>query len=141
VSLGVFIGRVNICYRKIVLLILKERASSSTSSLGFEGSTNGLVKNGLETLLGQRRALHHLVASNFLAEGEGRFVSDGCLLLGGKLLDGGSIFSQINLGSDQDEGNVGAVVRNLRIPLGPQVLEGRRIDDGIGQKEDVGLGI
>jgi len=83
--------------------------------------------------LGQRGALHHLVSSDFLAEGEGRFVSDGGLLLGGELLDGGPIFSQINLGSDQDEGNVGAVVRNLRIPLGPQVLEGRRVDDGIGQ--------
>jgi hypothetical protein len=33
------------------------------------------------------------------------------------------------------------VVRNLRIPLGSQVFERGRVDDGIGQQENVGLRI
>jgi hypothetical protein len=76
-----------------------------------------------------------------LAKGESGFVSDWGLLLGGQLLDGGTVFTQINFGSDQDERDVGAVVRNFRIPLGPQVFEGGGIDDGIGQQENVGLRI
>jgi hypothetical protein len=136
--------------------LLKKRAASTTSStttgsssgtagsgssLGSEGSTNGLVENGLKTLLGQCGALHHLVTANFLAEGESGFVSDRGLFLGSKLLDGGTVFTQIDFGSDQDEGDVGAVVRDLGIPLGPQVFKRRRVDDGIGQQENVGLRI
>jgi hypothetical protein len=63
------------------------------------------------------------------------------LSLGGKLFDGGTVFAQIDFGSDQDEGNVGTVVRDLRIPLGSQVFERGRVDDGIGQQEDIGLRI
>jgi hypothetical protein len=76
-----------------------------------------------------------------LAKGESGFVSDWGLFLGGEFLDGGTVFAQVDLSSDQNEGNVGAVVRNLRIPLGPQVFERGRVDDGIGQQENIGLRI
>jgi hypothetical protein len=76
-----------------------------------------------------------------LAKGESGLVSDRGLLLGSEFLDGGTVFAQIDLGSDQDEGNVGAVVRDLWVPLGPQVFERGRVDDGIGQQKDVRLRI
>jgi hypothetical protein len=73
-----------------------------------------------------------------LAKTKGGLISNGRLLLGSEFLDGGAVFSQIGLGSDQNERNVGAVVRNFGIPLGLQVLEGGRVDNGIGQQENIG---
>jgi hypothetical protein len=91
--------------------------------------------------LSQGGALHHFESSNFLAKGESGFVSDRGLFLGGEFLYGGTVFAQIDFGSDQDEGDVGAVVRNFGVPLGPQVFERGRVDDGIGQQENIGLRI
>jgi hypothetical protein len=76
-----------------------------------------------------------------LAKRESSLVTDGGLLLGSQLLDGGAIFAQIDFSSDQDEGNVGAVVRYFGIPLGSQVFKRGRVDDGIGQQENIGLRI
>jgi len=51
------------------------------------------------------------------------------------------IVTEIELGADKDNGDLGAVVADLRIPLGGDVLEGRRRDDAEADKEDVCLGI
>ena len=91
--------------------------------------------------MGQGRALHVLDGTDFLGHLHSLLVRDGSLALGTELLDGLGVLAQIELGTSEDDGGVGAVVRDLREPLGTDVLEGRRVDDGVGDEEDIGLGV
>ncbi len=51
------------------------------------------------------------------------------------------IVSKIDLGPDEDDGSGRAVVVDLRIPLGLDVLEGGWRDDGEASEEDISLRI
>ena len=49
------------------------------------------------------------------------------------------VVPQIGLGADQDDGNVGCVVLELRVPLGFDVVKGRGTYDGVADDEHIGL--
>ena len=72
--------------------------------------TNGLVEHRFETLLRQRRALHVLDGTNLFRHLHALFVRHGGLALGFEFGQGLGILSQIQLGADQDQRSVGAVV-------------------------------
>ena len=54
-----------------------------------------------------------------------------------QLLDGLLVLSQVQLGAHQDDGHVGAVVADLRVPLGSNVLEGGRVHQRKTDEENV----
>ena len=110
-------------------------------SRGRDHSANGLIEDGLETSLGEGRALHVLDGANLLDHLETLLVGDGALLLASKLLASGGIITKIDLGADEDDGGVGAVVGHLGVPLGTDVLKGRRVHNREADEEDVGLGV
>jgi hypothetical protein len=111
-------------------------------ALGYWRSNDGadgLVEHGLETLLGQGRALKHLDGLDLLAHGDTLLVGDGCKALLGKTVDRLLVLSQIELGADQDDGGVGVVVLDLWVPLGLDVLERCWRDDRVADQEHIGL--
>lgn len=126
---------------------LEQVAASTLLGLSFldirrgDNDADGLVEDGLETLLGEGRALHVLDGSNFLGHLHTLLVGDGGLALGTELLDGLLVLTKIELGTSEHDGGVGAVVGDLREPLGAHVLEGGRVDDRVGDQEDISLGV
>lgn len=66
---------------------------------------------------------------------------DGRLVLLLQLLQHVGVVAEIALGSHQQDGHTGTVVRHLRVPLVLDVLVGRRAGDGEADDEDVGLGV
>lgn len=89
--------------------------------------------------MSQGRAFHVLDGADLLGHLHSLLVGDGCLTLGAELLDGLGLLTQIELGSSEDDRGVGAVVGDLREPLGAYVLEGGRVGDGVGDEENVRL--
>jgi hypothetical protein len=126
---------------------LEQVASSTLLGLTFldirggDNDADSLVEHGLETLLGEGRALHVLDGSDFLGHLHALLVGDGGLTLGTELLNGLLVLAKIELGTSEDDGGVGAVVRDLREPLGANVLEGGRVDDRVSDQEDISLGV
>jgi hypothetical protein len=104
-----------------------------------EDGANRLVKDLLEALLSQRRALHVLDGRDLLLLRHALLVADGGEVLLAEARDGLRVLAQIELGADEQERRVGAVVRHLGKPLGRHVLKRRRRDDGEADEEDVGL--
>ena len=49
------------------------------------------------------------------------------------------VVAQIKLGPDEDERHAGRVVRDLRVPFLPDVVQGRRRDDRKAEEENVRL--
>ena len=64
-------------------------------------------------------------------------VGDGGQSLLLQLVDGLLVLPQVELGADQDYGDLGAVVAHLRVPLGPHVLEAGWVDEGEADEEDI----
>lgn len=69
----------------------------------------------------------------------GLFVLDGSHLLLPQALPRGLVVSQIKLRANKNDGNAGRVMLNLGVPLGLDVVERRRADDGEADEEHVGL--
>lgn len=109
------------------------------SRSGIENSSDGFVEYALQIALCESRALEVLVCSNLLGHGECLFIRDGFHLSCTKGLRGRLVVSQIQLGADEDDGNVGCMVLDLRIPLGFHVVKGWRADDREANEKDVGL--
>jgi len=53
--------------------------------------------------------------------------------------EGGGILAQVQLGADEDDRSVGAVMGDLRVPLGLDVLKRRWPHQREADEEDVGL--
>lgn len=122
---------------------------------------DSLVKDALEVSLRESRALEVLVSLNFLGTDEGLLVRNRLHALLSQGVEGGGVVAKIELGADEDDGNVGGVVVDLGVPLegvvsrssawrlakssvtylGADVVKGRRADDGEADEEDVGLRI
>lgn len=68
-------------------------------------------------------------------------ISNGSELLVLESLDGLLVLAQIQLGPHQYDGSRRTVMAHLRIPLGPDVLETRRIHQRETDEKDVGLRI
>merc|ERR1712233_217335 len=122
---------------------LDEKASSLLllGSSRLQNSADGFIEHSLQSLLGQSRALQILGSVDFLGELETLLVGDGSQLLFGQTLNGGLVLSQIQLGSDNEDRNVRAMVVDFRVPLGLDVLERGRGDDREARQEHVGLGV
>lgn len=125
------------------------------------GSPNGLVEDALEVPLGQGGALEVLAGADVAGAGQSLLVGDGLHTLGAQGVERGGVLAQIELGADQDDGDVGCVVVDLGVPLqrwsasdgtrpgrrkgtaeaylGLYVVKRRRADDGEADEEDVGL--
>jgi len=104
-----------------------------------EDSADGLVKDVLETLLCEGRALEVLDGVDFLCHLETHRVGDGLHALLLELVDGVAVLTQIELGAREDDGGVSSVVRNLGIPLGANVVERGRVHQREADEENVGL--
>lgn len=111
--------------------------------------TNYLVKDVLESLLGQGRALDVLDSTELSGHSLTIFSLDGLHLLLTELAENGVLlvvalllrWAQIELGTDNQARDARAVVVDLGEPLLADVLEGSGRDDGEADKEDIGLGV
>lgn len=104
------------------LLLSTGAAALSTTTAGLAGlgadnAGEGLVKDVLEALAGEGRALEELEGAELLDHGVGLLLRDGGLPLLAQGLEGGLVCAQIGLGSDDDHGDVGAVVLNLLVAI------------------------
>ena len=93
---------------------------------GVEGcnAPNGLVKHALEVALGQGRALEVLVRLDILRAEKGLVVRHGLHALLAQGVQGRRVFPEVELGSDEDDGDVGRVMIDLGVPLGKRALGG-----------------
>lgn len=108
---------------------------------GIQNSADGLVKDALEVSLRESRALEVLVSLNFLGTNEGLLIRYGLHALLSQRVEGGNVVAEIELGADEDDGNVGGVMVDFGVPLGADVVKGRRADDGKANEKDVCLGV
>lgn len=126
------------------LLCLQKRALLLLALLGVfrrEDGADSLVEDLHETLLSGGRALKVLDSADLGSLGLSLLLGDGRLVLLGELCDGVLVAAEIDLGADEDDGGGGAVVADLRDPLGAHVVERRGADDTEADEEDVGLGV
>ena len=108
-----------------------------------------LVKDVLESLLGQGRALDVLDSTELSGHSLTVLSLNWLHLLFTKLAENGVLlvvalllrWAQIELGTDNQARDARAVVVDFREPLFANVLERSRRDDGEADKEDVGLGV
>lgn len=106
-----------------------------------------LVKDVLEPLLGQSRALDVLDSTELSGHSLAVFPLDGLHLLLTELAKNGVLlvvalllrWAQIELGTDNQARDTRAVVVDFGEPLLAYVLEGSRRDDGETDEEDIGL--
>lgn len=90
---------------------------------------DGFVKHALQVTLRQCRALEVLMCADLLGHGQGLLVRDGLHLSGSQGLGGVAVVSQVELGAHEDDGDVGGVVFDLRIPLVAEVSRMKRQRD------------
>ena len=78
---------------------------------------DSLVKDALEVPLRQGRALEVLVRLNLLGAHERLVVRDGLHPLLAQRLERVGVLPEVELGADEDDGDVGCVVVDLGVPL------------------------
>lgn len=127
-----------------------------------EDLPDSLVENALKVPLSQSRALKVLVGLDFLGASQRLFVRHGLHALLAQRLEGSGVFSKIELGSDQDDGDIRRMMVDLGVPLevvstglgflfavsavassylGLDVVKRRGADDGEADEENIGLGV
>lgn len=92
-------------------------ASESGTSFQQDYSPNSLVKDALEVSLRESRALEVLVSLNFLGTDEGLLIGHGLHALLPQRVEGGGVVAKIELGADENNGDVGSVVVDFGVPL------------------------
>lgn len=80
-------------------------------------SPNSFVKHALQVALRQSRTFQILMCANLLSDRQSLFVGDGLHLACAEGFRGRAIVSQIELGSHEDDGDIGGVVFDFREPL------------------------
>lgn len=91
--------------------------------LGLECLTNGLIEDGVKTLLSERRALHVLCAPELTGQLEAMLILDWVLVANGKSVESLCIIAEVNLSSSEDDRNIGTVVTNFGDPLITNIVE------------------
>lgn len=102
---------------------------------------HGFRKHLPDVILLQRGALHVLDGSDLLGQRVALLVGGRGQTLLLQLLHRFIVASQVFLGADQQDGNVGAVVGHFRVPLVLDVCVGRRATDGEADYKNIGLRI
>lgn len=100
---------------------------------------NSFIKHTLQIPLRQRRTLQILMCPNLLGHRKRLFIRHRLHLLRPQRLSSGSVFSQIQLCSNENDGHARCVVLDFGVPFGFYVVKGWRRDDGEADEEDVGL--
>jgi hypothetical protein len=62
------------------------------------------------------------MCADLLSNSQGLFVGDGLHLASAEGLGGRAVVSQVELGADKDDGDIGGVVFDFREPLGAREL-------------------
>lgn len=75
------------------------------------------VEHALEVALGKGRTLEVLVRTDLLGDGQRLLVRDGLHFASAQGVSGRSVVSQVQLGSDKDDGDIGSMVLDFGIPL------------------------
>jgi len=78
---------------------------------------NGLVKHALEVALCQGRALEVFVGLDFLRTEQGLVVGYRFHALLAKGIERGGVFSEVELGTNKDDGDIRGMMIDLGIPL------------------------
>lgn len=86
-------------------------------------SPDSFIEYTLQVALGQGGTLEVLASLDVLGTGQCLLVRDGLHSLRTERVEGGSVLAQIELGSDEDNGNVGSVVVDLGVPLQHQCCQ------------------
>jgi hypothetical protein len=105
-----------------------------------QGNTH-LIKNILQLILRQRRALHILNSTQLLRHPLAILPPNRAHLLLRQLIAHAGVVAQIGLGADDEAGDAWAVVVDFWEPLFAHVLEGGGGGDGEADEEYVGLGV
>lgn len=78
---------------------------------------DSFVEHALQVALRQCGALEVLMCADLLGYAQRLLVRDGLHLPGPEGFDGGAVVAEIQLGADQDDGDVGGVVLDFGEPL------------------------
>lgn len=78
---------------------------------------NSLVKDALQVALGQSGTLKVFVRLDLLSTGEGLLVRHGLHALLAERVKSGGVLTKIELGADEDDGDIRSMVIDLGIPL------------------------
>ena len=84
--------------------------------VGADDGLEGLVEDCFEPLAGEGGALEVLEGADLVGHGLALLLGDGRLVLAGEVVDGLLVLSEIDLGADEDDGGVGAVVLDFAVP-------------------------
>jgi hypothetical protein len=84
---------------------------------GSKDLPDGLVKHALQVALCQSRTFKVLMCANLLGHGQSLFVGDSFHLACAEGFCGRAVISQIELGTDEDNGDIGGVVFDFGEPL------------------------
>lgn len=103
--------------------------------------TTYLVKDILQFVLRQSRALNVLDSTELLCHAIAILLTDRLHLLAGELVADVGVIAQIGLGTDDQAGDTGAVVVYFGEPLLADVFEGGGGGHGEADEENVGLGV
>jgi len=106
-----------------------------------QDSSNSLVKHALQIPLRKRRTFQVLVCPDLLCNDQGLVVRNWLHALLSQALKCSGILSQVELRTNEDDGDGGSMVINLGEPLCANVVEGGGRDDGEANQEDISLGI
>lgn len=96
--------------------------------LWTEYGAYALVKNVLQPFLRECTALQVFDRTNLLGHAQALWIGDGRELTFLELLNGACILAQVQLGPDQNDGRIRAMVIHLGKPFGANILEGGRVD-------------
>lgn len=98
---------------------------------------DGFIKDGLEAILSESRALEIRDGSNLLSQPLTFGGSDGGETVALQCVQCFSVLAQVDLRSNENKLCLGAVVGHLWPPLAANVREGGRRDDGEAEQENI----
>lgn len=108
---------------RTALAIVISIGNNFTTMWPMPNIPNGFVKDAFEVALREGRTFKILVRSDLLGDGQGLLVRDGLHLSLPKGLCCRGIISQIELRTNKDDGNIGSMVLDLRVPLHERSVE------------------
>lgn len=90
---------------------------------GHENSSNSFVKDVLKSFLGESRAFEISDRIDLFRALDALRVSYGSHPFLAQSLNSLGIVAEIELGTNEDDGDVRRVMRNLRVPLGQDIVK------------------
>lgn len=104
-----------------------------------DGGLDSRVENSLKTFLGKSGTFHVGLGVDFAGTAFGLVLGDHGEALSLELLEHVPIVTEIGLGTNEDNWDVGSMVLDFWPPLGLDVVKGVWGNDGETDEEDIGL--